>query len=146
MLPGCIVKAYTPGPGFATVVIGMPSGQTWRVPTGAELAAATAYLNDASARKPMGVPVVSVLAANLVPQNYTVHLVPDTVANRAGATAALTLQLLADATIGGTIYRSRIEAALVDTSGAFADDLSAPTVDFVGGTIDLATLGTVTFA
>jgi uncharacterized phage protein gp47/JayE len=146
VLPGCIVRAFTPGAGFATVAIAMPSGQTWRVPTGTELSLATAYLNDASVRKPLGVPVVDVCAANLVPQNYTIHLVPDTVANRAGATNALTLQMLADATISGTIYRARMEAALVDISGEFADDMTTPTADFVGGPIDLAVIGTVTFA
>lgn len=146
VLPGCIVRAFTPAAGFATVAIAMPSGQTWRVPTGAELTEAAAYLNDASARKPFGVPVVDVCAANLVAQNYTIHLVPDTVANRGGATNALTQQLLADATIGGTVYRARMEAALVDTSGEFADDMTVPTGDFVGGPIDLAVIGTVTFA
>jgi uncharacterized phage protein gp47/JayE len=145
ILPGCIVRGFTPGAGFATVAIAMPSGQTWRVPTGAELTLATAYLNDASVRKPLGVPIVDVCAANLVARNYTLHLVPDTVVNRAGATNALTLQLLADATISGTVYRARMEAALVDISGEFADDMSVPTGDFVGGAIDLAVIGTVTF-
>ncbi|HQU16617.1 MAG TPA: baseplate J/gp47 family protein [Gammaproteobacteria bacterium] len=146
VLPGCIVRAFTPGTGFATVAIAMPSGQTWRVPTGAELALATTYLNDAQNRKPLGVPVVDVAAANLVTQNYTVHLVPDTVATRAGATSALTLQLLADATINGTVYRSRMEAALENTSGEFADDMTVPTGDFTPSTpIDLAVIGTVTF-
>jgi uncharacterized phage protein gp47/JayE len=158
VLPGCIVTAFTPGPGFATVAIGMPSTvavtaadgstltlPTWRVPTGAELTLATAYLNDSSMRKPFGVPVVDVCAAILVPQNYTVHLVPDTVANRTGAINALGQQLLADATIGGTVYQARMQAALVDTSGEFADDMSVPTGDFVGSGINLAVIGTVTF-
>ena len=146
VLPGLIVKAYSPGPGFVTVAFAMPSGQTWRVPTAPEIATVSAYLNDAVNRKPLGCPMVNVIAATLLPVNVTVHLNPDTTANRAGATSALTLQVLADATIGGTIYVSRLQAALQNASGEFSDELTAPSVDVTAGISTLPVIGTVTFS
>ena len=144
-LPGMLVKAMSPGAGFVTVAFAMPSGQTWRAATGAEISTVTAYLNDAQTRKPLACPVVLVVAATLQPVNFTLHLNQDTTANRAGATNALSLQVLSDATIGGTLYVSRLQAALQNDSGAYSDDLSAPSADVTAGATTLSVMGTVTF-
>jgi uncharacterized phage protein gp47/JayE len=144
-LPGLTVKAFSPGTGAVTVAFAMPSGQTWRVPTSPEIATLSAYLNDAQNRKPLGTPVVNVLAATLQPIAFTLHLNPDNVANRAAATNALSLQILADATIGATIYLSRMQAALQNASGEFSDELTLPAADVTAAVTTLSTIGTVTF-
>ena len=144
-LPGLMVTAISPGAGFITVAFAMPSGQTWRAPTTPEINTLSAYLNDASARKPLGAPVVDVIAATLQTVNFTLHLNLDTVATRAAATNALALQVLADATIGGTIYLSRMQAALENASGEYSDELTVPSSDVTAAATTISVMGTVTF-
>ncbi len=144
-LPGLIVKAMSPGTGFVTVVFAMPSGQTWRAPTAPEIAIVSAYLNDASVRKPLGAPFIVVIAATLQTVNATIHLNPDTASNRAAAINALTLQVLADATIGGTLFMSRLDAALQNASGEFSHERSVPSADVTAAASTLSVIGSVTF-
>lgn len=144
-LPGLIVTAMTPGTGFITVAFAMASGQTWRVPTTPEIDTLDAYLNDAQHRKPLGAPVITVVGATLQSVNFSLHLNPDTAANRTAATNALTLQLLADATIGGTIYMSRMDAALENASGEFSHERATPSADVTAAATTLSVIGTVTF-
>src|SRR6185437_5256335 len=113
-------------------------GQTWRAPSGAEISAVSAYLNDAMQRKPLGAPFINVVAATIQPIDFSIHLNVDTTANRTAATNALTLQLLADATIGGTIYMSRCDAALENASGEFSHERSAPGADVAAGDTTLS--------
>lgn len=75
----------------------------------------------------------------------TVALNPDTTATRAAATAALAQQLREDATIGGTIHLSRLDAALQNASGEFSHARSAPAADVTAAATTLSILGTVTF-
>jgi uncharacterized phage protein gp47/JayE len=143
--PGAIVSATSPGTGFITVIFAMPNGETWRAPTTPEVNTVTAYLNDAQNRKPLGAPVVVVAGATLAPVNFTIHLVNDTTANRTAATNALALQILADATIGGTIYFSRLEAALQNAGGSVAYEMTVPSADVTTAANAIAVMGTVTW-
>ncbi len=145
VLPGAIAVAMSPGTGFVTVAFAMPSGTTWRVPTAPEIATVSAYLNDAQTRKPLGCPVVTVVGATLQPVNVSLHLNPDTTAIRAAATNALGLQILADATIGGTLYVTRLDAALQNADGEFSHELATPAADVTAGATTLSVLGSVTF-
>lgn len=144
-LPGMIVTAMSPGTGFITVAFAMPSGQTWRAPTSPEIDTLTAYLNDAQARKPLGAPVILVVAATLQSVDFTIQLNPDTAANRTAATNALTLQVLADAAIGGTLFMSRMDAALENASGEYSHERALPSIDVTALATTLSVIGTVSF-
>ena len=151
VLPTAIVSATSPGIGQIVVCFAMPSGSTWRVPTSPEIAAVTAYLNDASQRKPLGSPVVVVMGALLQSVDVTVSLNPNTVVNQAAALNALTAQLLTDAVIpdalhAGTIYVSRLDAALSNADGEFSHERTLPAADATVPAYTIAVLGTVTFA
>ncbi len=150
VLPTALVSATSPSTGAIVVCFAMPTGSSWRVPTSPEIAAVTAYVNDATQRKPLGAPTVAVMGATLVPVNFSISLNPNTVANQTAALNALTAQMLADAAIpdalhGGTIYLSRMDAALANGSGEYAHERALPAADVTVAAYRLAVLGTVTF-
>lgn len=144
-LPGVIVTAMSLGVGLITVAFAVASGQTWRVPTAPEISVVSAYLNDAQNRKPLGAPFIYVVGATLQVVNFTLHLNPDTTANRAAAINALTLQVLADATIGGTVFMSRMDAALQNADGEFSHERTVPAADVTAGATTLPVIGSVGF-
>lgn len=143
--PGAIVRAMSPAVGEITVAFALPDGVTWRVPTSPEVATLSAWLNDAAVRKPLGAPTVVVVGATLQSVAVTLALNPDTTATRAAALDALRQQMRDDATIGGTIYLSRLDAALQNASGEFSHTRSAPTANVTAAATTLSVLGTVTF-
>jgi len=147
VLPGAIVDAFSPGLGLITVAIAMPTSTSPRVPTSTELDEATAYLNDATNRKPLGAPAVAVIAATLQPVNFTLHLLPDTTANRTAAQNALALYFVgADIQIGSTLDLSRSDAAISTAIPTAAFDRSVPAADVVPSTVtSILTYGTVAF-
>lgn len=147
VLPGSLVLAISPGPGLITVAIAIPTPTGPRVPTATELAEVSAYLNDAGKRKPLGAPVISVIAATLQPVDFTLHLNPDTPSIRTATTTALGLYFTGvDITIGSTVEISRADNAVSTAFGGFNFDRSAPAGDVAPGTAtSLPTLGTVTF-
>ena len=53
--------------------------------------------------------------------------------------------MLADATIGGTIYLSRMQAALENASGEYSDELTVPSSDVTAAATTISVMGTVTF-
>jgi len=121
-----------------------------RAPTTDELAAITAYLSDLGRKPTTAVPIV--FAAPLAPVNLTLHLVPDTLATRAAAIAALSVFFLQDAAIAnpaiansGTIAMSRLDAALSAGDGEWEHVRSAPTADVTVATGSLPVLGAVSF-
>ena len=144
-LPGAFPKSMSPGTGFVTVAFAMPAGLTWRAPAAPEIAAVSLYLNDAQNRKPLGSPVITVAAATLQPVNFSLHLNLDTAANRAAAINVLTLQILSDATIGGTLFMSRIDAALQNASGEFSHERAAPAADVTAAATTLSVISAVAF-
>jgi uncharacterized phage protein gp47/JayE len=143
--PTALVYPTTPAVGLITVAFAMPSGGTWRAPTTGEVATMSAYLNDASQRKPLGAPVVSVVGAIIQPVAVTLHLNPDTVVTEAAATAALARFFLADATIAGTILVERMDVSIANSSGEFSHIRAAPSADVTAGASTLSVLGAVTF-
>ena len=143
--PNALVLPTSPATGLITVVFAMPSGATWRAPTSGEIAAVTAYLNDASARKPLGAPVVVVAGATLQTVNVTLHLTPNTASTESAATAALARFFLAEATIGGTLLMERLDVAVANGSGEYSHSRSAPSADVTAASTTLSVLGTVTF-
>jgi uncharacterized phage protein gp47/JayE len=147
VLPGALSYSFSPGVGLISVALAIPTATTPRVPTSTELSEATAYLNDATNRKPLGAPVVDVFAAPLQPVNFTLHLIPDTTANREAATNALSAYFVGvDINIGSTLDVSRSDAAISEASGVFAFDRSVPSTDVPPSTVtSLLTLGTVAF-
>jgi uncharacterized phage protein gp47/JayE len=147
VLPGAMVDPFSPGLGQITVALAMPTPTGPRVPTSSELSEVTAYLNDATNRKPLGAPVVNVIAATLQPVNFTLHMNPDTTAVQQGATAALQLYFMSsDITIGGVLDVSRSDNAISFAAGAYNFDRSVPAGDVSPSTVtSLLTLGTVTF-
>jgi uncharacterized phage protein gp47/JayE len=89
---------------------------------------------------------VTVASAAVEAVNATVHLVPDTVANRTAATTGFSTWLAASAQIGGTLYVDDMIAAIKAAGGgAFSLDTSAPTGDIVLGAGTIGVAGTLSF-
>jgi uncharacterized phage protein gp47/JayE len=147
VLPGALVYAFSPGVGLISVAIAMPTATGPRVPTSTELSEATAYLNDATNRKPLGAPVIEVFAATLQPVNFTLHLTTDTADIRQGTTNALATYFVGpDINIGSTLDVSRSDAAISAAFGGYAFDRDVPSTDVAPSTVtSLLTLGTVAF-
>lgn len=111
------------------------------------LATISAYLGTQYASGGV-VPVtayVTLYSATLVPLNATVHLIPDTTANRAAATAAFQNWVATDAAIGATMYLNRFNAALENAGGEFAHETTSPTSDWIGAAGTIAVAGTLSF-
>jgi uncharacterized phage protein gp47/JayE len=150
VFPAALVSAVSPAVGLVTVAFAMPSGSTWRVPTAPEIATLTAYLNDPAQRKPLGAPAVTTIGATLLAVNFSLHLNPNTVSIQAAAANALAARMLADATIpdalhAGTIFMSRIDAALANADGEFSHERALPAADVTLSFPSLAVLGTIAF-
>lgn len=128
------------GLGTVGVIIAGPGP---RVATPTETAEVLALLTDGN-HAPVGISEVIVASATLEPVNFTLHLIPDSAANRTAAHNALALQVLGDGLIGQTLYMSRCDEA-VSTGGEYAFERTAPTADVSVGITQIPTLGTVSF-
>ncbi len=126
------------GPGSVGVFL---AGAGPSVLTSAEVSTVDAALQT---QRPVTAKVYTSAAA-IEPLNATVHLNPDTVANRAAATAAFGAWIAADATIGGTLYMSRLDAALAAADGEFSHERTAPVADVAYATGAIAGVGTLAF-
>ncbi len=114
------------------------------VPTPTEIATVQAYIADPS-RKPLTADV-TVVAGTLNPVPVTLHLNPDTTLTRAAATTALQYFFMQSAAIGGTIYFSRLDAAIANGDGEYSHEMIAPTADVPApSNTAMNTLGLVTF-
>ena len=111
--------------------------------TSTEISALTAYLSDPSRCPVCAVPVV--IAATLLPVDFTLHLVTDTLARRAACIAALQQFFLQDGQIGGAIAVSRADAAISAGDGEWEHIRTAPAADVVCAATALPVLGTVSF-
>jgi uncharacterized phage protein gp47/JayE len=119
-------------------------------PTSTQITTLTTALSNPDQCPVCAVPIV--FAAAFVPVNFTLHLVPDTLATRAAAIAALGQFFLQDASISnpakansGTIAMSRADAALSAGDGEWEHVRSAPTADVTVAAGSLPVLGSVTF-
>lgn len=142
-LPGASYVAVLPrwgGLGNVGLAVAMAGPA---VPSSGQLSTIGAYVSDPSRCPVTAVPVV--FAATLQPVGVTLHLVPDTLATRAAATAALGRFFLQDAAIGGTIAMSRLDAALSAGDGEWEHVRSAPGADVVCASTNLPVLGGVSF-
>ena len=150
-LPGCQPLAFAPAgvAGVVNILFAMPDGQSWRTPTSPEIATVSAYVNDATARKPLGTPVVDVAGATVQPVAVTLHLNPDTSAGRAAALSALTELFEIDSAVaapdGGLFFASRLDAAVSNASGEYSHERSAPAGDVTVLAGHIPVLGAVTF-
>jgi uncharacterized phage protein gp47/JayE len=126
------------------------SGLPPRLPTDTEIEVVTAYLTDATKRKPLGMSVF-VTAFTLVPVNVAIALTPNTVPVQAAATAALQLFFAGAPDMlpsgGGTwiLPMSNLDAALSNGSGETYHDRTAPSADQTYSAGQLPILGTLTF-
>lgn len=111
------------------------------VPTPSQLAAIAAYV---APRKPVTAQVV-VVPASLLAVDVSLHLSPDTVAIRAATLAALGLFFDQDAAIGGTIFISRLDAAISSASGEYSHERALPAADVAMGATQMPVLGSVIF-
>ena len=121
------------GPGSVGVYVAGAGPSALSTVTVAEVQSAVAALAPVTAN-------VTVAAATAQPYDATVHLIQDTMANRAAATAAFQAWIAQDGAIGGTLYLQRFEAALGGAGGAFATDVQSPTGDvpFPAGVVPVA--------
>jgi uncharacterized phage protein gp47/JayE len=79
--------------------------------------------------------------------NVTLHLVPDTAANRVAAQSGYASWVASSAQIGSTAYVDDLAAAIKATGGsAFSFDILSPAADVVLGNGTIAVAGTVSFA
>lgn len=138
--PGAIVavKPGWVGAGTVGVIVALPGPAVIDGTTLAAIDTSIQALRPVTAQ-------VSVLAASLKPIDFTLHLNPDTSATRAAALAALQLQFATDAAIGGTVYLSRLDAALANADGEFSHERTLPAADVVLAAAEVASLGTVTW-
>jgi hypothetical protein len=89
-----------------------------------------------------------VLTATAVTQtiNGTVHLVPDTTANRTAAANGFASWITTTAEIGGTEYLDDMASAIKAAGGgAFSFDISVPAADVVLGPGTIAVAGVLSF-
>lgn len=77
------------------------------------------------------------------PLNPTIHLIPDSVANRAAVTASLNELLTLEAVPGGTIPLSHFEEAIGNTVGITDFVLTSPNAAVVAPTGSMTTLGAI---
>ncbi len=126
------------GPGNVGVVFAMPGPAT---PTQAEINTVSAYI---ATRRPVTANII-VLGATLQPINFEYKINPNTTQVQQAGQQALALQMQADATIGGTIFMSRMDAALSTASGEISHDRVSPTADVTVPQTAIATLGTITW-
>jgi uncharacterized phage protein gp47/JayE len=109
--------------------------------TGPEVAAVQAYLQP---KRPVTAQVTA-YAATVQPLDATITLNPDTLANRAAATAAFANWIETDAAIGGTMYLSRMNAAVAAGDGEFSHETASPTADVALGVGTIAGVGVLSF-
>jgi uncharacterized phage protein gp47/JayE len=96
--------------------------------TGAEIAAVDAYVQGV---RPVTAQVTTA-AATVATVNGTVHLVPDTAANRLAAANGFASWLVTAAAIGGTCYVADMASAIKGALGGEASfDISAPAADVI---------------
>ena len=80
-----------------------------------------------------------------VPVDFTLRVVPDTAAVRAGVLSSLVDLLRRESEPGGTLLLSHIKEAISRVAGETDHVLSAPVADVVLGTGEFAVMGAITW-
>lgn len=137
-----VVRQWT-GLGTVGVMVAMSGGVA---PTPAQVASIQSYIDE---ERPIR-GNVTVYAAQIVPQNLTIALNPNTVAAQAAVQAALAPFFLSLG-IGngsggaGTVYVEAIEGVISSVAGN-QNDLQVPTADVALAANQMAVLGTISWA
>ena len=111
------------------------------IPTTAVLEAVAAYIEQV---RPVTAEVY-VVAPVAVPVDFTLRVVPDTAAVRAGVLSSLVDLLRRESEPGGTLLLSHIKEAISRVAGETDHVLSAPVADVVLGTGEFAVMGAITW-
>jgi uncharacterized phage protein gp47/JayE len=135
VLPGWL------GPGTVGVTFCTDNAPYGPAPATADVAAVAAAID---AKRPVTA-AVTVFAPSLVPVNLTLAIAPDTSAVRAAVTAAFADFVTREARPGGTLYLSRLWAALSAANGEWRHRLTVPSADLVIAAGHLAVPGTITW-
>jgi len=88
---------------------------------------------------------VTVVAPVASAVNFTISITPDNAAVRAAVEAELEDLLLREAEPGGTLYLSRIRAAVSLAAGETDSEVTVPAADVVKASGQIATMGTITW-
>jgi uncharacterized phage protein gp47/JayE len=97
------------------------------------------------ARRPVTA-AVTVFAPTLEPVALELSVTPDTAAVQAAVAAELADLLAAEAVPGGTLFLSRVRAAISRAAGELDNSVTLPAADVVASPGAILTLGTVTFS
>lgn len=111
------------------------------IPTSDVVAAVQAQINALAPETA----VVTVIAPTANPQNFTIHLNPNTLVVQTAVQAELADFFAREAVPGGTLYLSRINEAIGVATGDFDHVLITPTANIVSSFGVIPTLGTITW-
>lgn len=129
------------GPGTVTVRFMTDTALDGPFPDAVAVAAVLAHLQQVA---PVGC-TPYVYAPSADPLAISLHLIPDTTANRAAVLASLADLLAREAVPGGVLLLSHIEEAIGSSVGVTDFVLSAPTANVVAAGGAMTTLGAVTW-
>jgi uncharacterized phage protein gp47/JayE len=129
------------GAGTVTVRFVRDNDPAGMIPNSGEVAAVQAYL---AGLRPVTA-TLTVLAPVADPVPLTIHIVPDTPANRTAVLAELSDLFLQDAAPGVVIRHSRLAMAIGTAEGVQDSVLTVPSGDSVHAVGYIAVLGTVTW-
>ncbi len=129
------------GSGTVGVAVAMGTRALPRPPTPAELAAIGAHLEQL---RPVTADII-MIGAQLRTVAFTIGVDPYEQQVRNAVQAALITYFAREATIGGTLYRSRLSEAISAAAGEYRHELTVPAVNFVPAPIQLPTPGLITW-
>lgn len=128
------------GPGWVGVAF-VYDGRPDPIPTATDLEAMTDYI---SVRKPVTAKLY-VIPIEADPVSLTIHLSPDTTANRLAVEAQLDDMFAREGAPGGTTILSHINEAISLAKGEFDHDLSIPAANVVHAAGKMPTRGPITW-
>lgn len=111
------------------------------IPDAGEVATVQAYIDTL---RPVTA-AVTVAAPVAVPLDFTIGVAPNTADVKTAVTAELASLINAEAVPGGTLYLSRIRAAISAAVGEYNYTMTTPAANVVSTTGNITTLGTITW-
>lgn len=129
------------GLGTVEVIFVCDDNATSIIPTSGVVAAVQAQIN---ARCPV-TDQVTVIAPTASPQNFTIHLNPNTLIVQTAVQAELADLFTREAVPGGTLFLSHINEAIEIATGVNDHVLITPNANIVSSFGQIATLGTITW-
>ena len=129
------------GPGTVTVRF-VRDDDASMIPDSGEVAAVQSYIDE---RRPVTANV-TVAAPTAVALNFTITLVPNTLAVQAAVAAELADLIRREARPGGTLLISHIREAISVSAGETNHILTAPSADVARAAGEITSLGTITWS